>query len=794
MFKNLSIKGKLIILVAISVSSILFMSVKDVYSDYKEVTSFKMLEKGIVLSTKISALVHETQKERGYSAGYFGSKGKKFKEELLNQRRVTDQKVEELKKYYKQLNLKEINQNAFDTFMSALNDLQKLNSVRKKVDSMSIGMGEAISYYTKMNSKFLNTIIEISKISNSPLISQELIAYSNFLLAKERAGIERAVGTNALARGNFAPGMELKFSNLISAQNIFINNFLRYATDDAKQYFSKIMNNPDIKEIERIRYKLINSGKKREILSRMKEFVGYGGFIHNFKNYVIRGQEKYEKRIDKNYKNLINLIQQYNNIPNISEEEDKLVSNIKSVFDKYYSGLPKVVMANENGYSVKELDKIIKVNDSPAINALRELSNNFYADSTPEHWFKTITNKINLLKKMDDYLTLELLESIKTKINDITNSLIISVLIDAFIILLTVIIGYITMSGIRDSLLKLENGLLSFFNYLNKETQEVSAIEINSTDEIGKMATVINENIKRTKSLLEQDAKVIEEVKNMAILVKDGYINQHLEQDTQNKELNELKNIFNSMLENISGKVCGDINKIEKALEAFKKFDFTYRIENPTGETAKGLNQLAELISKMLKANKNNELSLEENSLILNEDIKELNKTTQNVETLLSEIVALTQKANMGLNESSEQSAEVENHANEIKSVVSVISDIADQTNLLALNAAIEAARAGEHGRGFAVVADEVRKLAERTQKSLAEVNATIQILVQSVSGIVENISSRTQEVNAISDSMGKIKDAGENNVLVTKKVDDVVKNIVEISKNIKKNLSDKKF
>ena len=134
------------------------------------------------------------------------------------------------------------------------------------------------------------------------------------------------------------------------------------------------------------------------------------------------------------------------------------------------------------------------------------------------------------------------------------------------------------------------------------------------------------------------------------------------------------------------------------------------------------------------------------------------------VVTLRNE-VGLASEAETALAQKLEQ---MSTDAEQVKQILTVISDIADQTNLLALNAAIEAARAGEHGRGFAVVADEVRKLAERTQNSLTEINATINVIVQSIADSSEQMGHNAKNIRRLADVSTGVEETilGTTNVM----------------------------
>ncbi len=455
------------------------------------------------------------------------------------------------------------------------------------------------------------------------------------------------------------------------------------------------------------------------LLGKLSEAIGYGGMIHHFKNFVIRGDEPRVAKITASVEKVRQVIEEYSTL-DLGPEERKALSQIQSVADTYMSKLNEVRAMVRSGRTPEEVDKQVKVSDGPALEGLRTLS-------------AVAQTKVNAAAMdLERHLSYA----------SVTISSILAFAVVSGLAVLAVTYWFMQFKVARPV-----RELTSEVTKLASGDTSVDVSNYSGATELVSLARgvgVFRDNLLERDRLEEEERHRLETEKGQA------------------KKVQEATELFQSEVAVVLENLLTSTNNL--------------------GRTAETLERGADRSSSLVTETNAATTTTNENVQVVASGAEELEASIQEISRQVHTSSTLSRKAVENASTATETITNLASEAKEIGSVVQLINDIADQTNLLALNATIEAARAGEAGKGFAVVAGEVKSLAMQTAQAIEQIRSRISKVQSSMGASVEAIGSITMDIREMETVTATISAAIEEQTASTK---DISRSIMEAATGI---------
>jgi len=478
-FKQLSISSKLFVFFLVPVLTLLFFAGVTISEKRQQLQHTQNSLDFIQISQQLTAVVYELQKERGLSAGIVGSEGSLYQETLQQQRMKTDIAVQQLTLVLTKVPtyLREVDR---EIILHIKDEFAVLKTIRLDVDTFSTNR-PFFEQYSHVITDTLNIVSILKQLSTEINMTS---SYVNLLWLEEYSGLERGALNGVISASKFKTNQYSLISSYISGQNAAIREFNNTADFMQQAQLRAVFEQDAAVDVEQYRENIFNRTERNDALNSLLELIGYGGFIHDFKNYVIRGDRKYADAIRQQLIDVNKQLDAYKQLTKLSSDEKQALNTIKNTLQQYHDHLSVVAEMKTEQAMISEIDKYVKVDDGPALMAITLLGDNLISHE-PEHWWKQSSHRLDQIHKVTALIANDLLIYSQKKEAKTKRALYVYILLTSFILFFSLILG-----------LKLRARLVNEIKYIadtmQQNNEQHTLLTVTGNDEIADMEIAFN--------------------------------------------------------------------------------------------------------------------------------------------------------------------------------------------------------------------------------------------------------------------------------------------------------------
>ncbi|MCF6355544.1 MAG: EAL domain-containing protein [Candidatus Polarisedimenticolaceae bacterium] len=415
---NLQIRYKLLLLLIFPIIVLILFASDGVNQKWHQYSEARTVRNLYEIALEFSDVIHALQQERGLSAGYLGSGGGKFQIELNWQRAEADRHIQDVLSFSIMDSTASSDRHVYlrEGMPSLIEMLDRRHALRKSVDA---GKGvAAFEGYSEIITNVINLVENIGMVTGDAMLFRSDQAYGTLLWLQDFLGRERAHVNRLLSSGQISSERISLVVINIAKQDYLLKRFLHVvATTQQKRRLESLLTAPSFVYMHEVRQALFSKVKKLDLIDQLQIISGYGGLIHQFKNYVIRGEESYKANFIRLHAKAQKCLEDYRSIPNITAAEVEDLSTIGATFQRYHLFLPVIEQMRKDGRRIDQIDQVIKIDDTSAVNAIARLRRGV-PEIDAADWFSAATKSINLLKADSDETRRQSLTYIKQKTHE----------------------------------------------------------------------------------------------------------------------------------------------------------------------------------------------------------------------------------------------------------------------------------------------------------------------------------------------------------------------------------------